>query len=120
MPFSISFQLYCSSQCTYPCFPGILFTVLHAISFPSNLLLSHITIVETTDSIERGMNPVAITIINPRKEYWPSQGSNQRSVLQSAMLPTELWGSANPLKEHWPCPWIKSTASYCQVVYATD
>ena len=30
-------------------------------------LLFHITIVETTDSGERGMNPVAITIISPRK-----------------------------------------------------
>ena len=37
------------------------------------------------------MNPVAMTIIKPRKEYWPSQGSNQRpSVLKSATLPTEL------------------------------
>ena len=42
------------------------------------------------------MNPVAMTIINPRKEYWPSQGSNQRfPVLKSATLPTELWGSAS-------------------------
>ena len=24
------------------------------------------------------MNAVAMTIINPRKEYWPSRGSNQR------------------------------------------
>ena len=53
------------------------------------------TIVETMDSGERGMNPVAKTIINPWKEYWPCQGSNQRpSVLKSALIPTELWGSA--------------------------
>ena len=38
-------------------------------SFPSHCLLSHITIVEITNSSERGMNPVAMTIINPRKEY---------------------------------------------------
>ena len=44
------------------------------------------------DSGARGMNPVAITIINPRQEYWPTQGSNQRPpVLKSAMLLTELW-----------------------------
>ena len=44
---------------------------------------------------ERGMNPVAMTIINPWKEYWPSRGSNQRPpVIKSATLPTELWGSA--------------------------
>ena len=45
------------------------------------------------DSGERGMNPVAMTIINPRKEYWLSWGSNERpSVVKSAMLPAELWG----------------------------
>ena len=38
----------------------------------------HITIVETMDNGERGMNPVAMTIINPRKEYWPSRRSNQQ------------------------------------------
>ena len=49
----------------------------------------HITIVKTTDSSERGMNPVTMTIISPRKEYWPSRGSNQRPpVLKSATLPT--------------------------------
>ena len=41
------------------------------------------------------MNPVVMTIIDPWKEYWPSQGSNQLPpVLKSAMLPTELWGLA--------------------------
>ena len=67
------------------------------IFFSSHWLRSHITIVETTDSDERGMNPVAMTIINSRKKYWPSLGSNQRPpVLRSATLPTELhvWGSA--------------------------
>ena len=60
-------------------------------------LLSHITVLETTmDSGERGMNPVAMTIINHRKEYWPSRGSNQRPpVIKSATLPTELSGWAN-------------------------
>ena len=32
----------------------------------------------TTDSSQRGMNPVAMNIINPWKEYWPSLGSNKR------------------------------------------
>ena len=50
------------------------------------------------DSGERGMNSVAMTINNPRKEYQPSQGSNQRPpVLKS--LPTEQWGSAYFQKE---------------------
>ena len=47
------------------------------------------------ESDERGMNPVVMTIINPRKEYWPSRGSNQRPpILKSATLPTEFWGWA--------------------------
>ena len=42
---------------------------------------------------DRGMNPVAMTIINPLKEYWQSWGSNQRSpVLKSCTLPTEVLG----------------------------
>ena len=45
--------------------------ILCAIFFPSHWLLSHITIVETMDNGERGMNPGARTIINPRNEYWP-------------------------------------------------
>ena len=49
-------------------------------SFPSCLLLPHITIIETTDSSERGMNPVAMTIINPLKDYWPGRGSNQSNI----------------------------------------
>ena len=62
-------------------------------------LLSHITIVKTMGSSERGMNLVAMTFINPRKEYWP----NQRSpVLKSIMLPTELWGSTY---DRWTDTW---------------
>ena len=36
---------------------------------------------EKMDSNERGMNPVAMIIINPWKEYWPSWEPNQRPVL---------------------------------------
>ena len=69
--------------------------MLHTIFFPSHWLLSHIIIIETMDNSEKGMNPVAMTILNPRKEYWPSWGSNQRlPVLKSATLLTELWDSA--------------------------
>ena len=46
------------------------------------------------DSGERGKNPVAMTIINLRKEYWPKQGSNQRlPVFKSSTLSTVLWDS---------------------------
>ena len=53
------------------------------------------SIVETTDSGDSGMDPVAMTIINRWKEYRPSWVSNQRPpVLKFATLLTELWGSA--------------------------
>ena len=69
--------------------------VLYTIFLPSHWLLPHITIVETKDNGEREMNPVAMTIINPRKECWPSGGSNKRPpVLKSTTLLSERWGSA--------------------------
>ena len=43
------------------------------------------------------MNPVELTIINPRKEYWPSWGSNQRPpVLKSATLLLNYGARHNP------------------------
>ena len=65
------------------------------IFFQSHRLLSHITTVETMDSDERGMNPVAMAIINHWKEYWQSKESNQRPpVLKPCMLLNYLWNSA--------------------------
>ena len=64
--------------------------VLRTIFFPSHWLLSHITIVETLDIGERRMNPVAMTTINPQKEYWLSRGSNQQPFPKSCALRTEL------------------------------
>ena len=41
------------------------------------------------------MDPVPMTIINLRKEYWLSRGSKQvPPVLKSFTLPTEPWGWA--------------------------
>ena len=66
------FQPYRGGQCTYPFFTRVLSTsTLHNIL--SYWLRSHIAIVERMDSGKREMKPVAITIINPRKEYWPSR-----------------------------------------------
>ena len=95
MPFFTVFQIYRGGQCSYRCFPGLLLTNTgHNIvskpltAFPHNYCPNN-------GRGERGMNPVAISIINPPKEYWPSWGSNQRPpVLKSATLLTELWGSA--------------------------
>ena len=56
---------------------------------------------ETRDSGERGMNPVAMTVINPCKEYWLSQGLNQPPpVLKPATLQIERWGLAVQEEKH--------------------
>ena len=65
--------------------------VYHTILFPSHWLLSHITITETMDRCERGLNPVVKIINDLWKEYWQCQGSNQPPVLKSYMQPTELY-----------------------------
>ena len=40
---------------------------------------------------DRRMNPVGMTIMDPRKNYWPSHGRNQRPpILKSRPLPTKL------------------------------
>ena len=46
--------------------------VLFTIFFQSYWLLFYSTINETMDSSERGMNPVAMIIINSQEKYWPS------------------------------------------------
>ena len=49
------------------------------------------------------MNQVAMPIISPRKEFWPSQGSNQRLPdLKSGTLPTEVWGSSDSIDRGSP------------------
>ena len=92
------FQQY--FQCAYPCFPGVILTCTPHNILPSHWLLFHVIIVETMDSGERIMNPVAMTTINPRKVYWPSLESNQRPlpVLKSYTLPTELLGLAGSVQ----------------------
>ena len=58
--FSTVFQLYHGGPCTYPCSSGVILTSTpHNIPSEPLELLCHTTIVETTDSVERGMTPVA-------------------------------------------------------------
>ena len=46
------------------------------------------------DSRERGLDPIAMNITNPRKECWPSRESNLLPpVLKSGAVLIELWGS---------------------------
>ena len=54
--------------------------VLLTVFFPSHWLFSQITFVETADNSEREMNPVAMTIIKPWKEYWPSSVLNFEEI----------------------------------------
>ena len=47
------------------------------------------------DSGERGMNLVPLTIINPGKEYWPSQWIEPATSYSQVPNATELWCSAH-------------------------
>ena len=70
------------------------FSYLAAASAPIHAFLGfpHNHCQKKLDSCERGLNRVAMTIINSLKEHWPSRGLNQRPpVLKSTTLPTELW-----------------------------
>ena len=74
--------------------------VLHTVFSPSHWLLSHITMFETMDNGEKGMNPITVTIISPWKEYCLSPGLNQRlPLLKPCTLPSWLWGSSG--KTYW-------------------
>ena len=81
MPFATLFKLYCSGQSTYPCFPGVLLT-----SAPHNILFKPLAAFQHNhcqkmESGERGMNLLAMAIINPQKK---------NTVLKSCTLPTKL------------------------------
>ena len=93
---STVFQLYCAGQCTYPCFPGVLFS-----STPHNILSESLAAFlhnhcrknrrrwERNESCRNDYR-------QSRKEDWPSQGLNQQPlVLKSAALPSVLWGLAH-------------------------
>ena len=63
--------------------------VLGTILFPKHWLFSHLTIVETTDGGERGMNPVTMTIIILRKNIgraWDQTSDLLFSSLQRHQL----------------------------------
>ena len=79
MPFSTVFWLHCVRKCNYPFFPKVHFTsTQHAAK-----------------------NPVTMTIINPRKEYCPSRGLNQKApVFKSCALLTEPLGAQQLTRAH--------------------
>ena len=71
------------------------------VVFLSQWLLSHITIVETMESIQSGMNPVTMTIINPHKNIGRAWGSHQQPpVLKSCTLLNGQWGLDNNDDRH--------------------
>ena len=89
------FQLYRGSQCTYPCFPGVIFAIAPHNIFSKPLAVFSHSIVETMENGEIGINPAAMTITNAGEEYLPSRGSNKRPpILKSCTLRTELYGLA--------------------------
>ena len=93
---STVFQSYCVGQCIHLCFPGVLLTSTpHSILSKPLAAYPHKTVVKTMDSLKRGINPVTTTIINLKKEYLPSHGSNQSSIVWKRVKMPE------PSKELW-------------------
>ena len=76
MPFSTLFKLYHSSQCTYHAFLEFFLPALCTIFFASQWLLSHTTILKQRTAL-REEEIQSQWLINPCKEYWLSQRSNQ-------------------------------------------
>ena len=79
---------YITATAPIHAFLGFFLPVLSTTFFPCNCLLFNITIGKTMDGPERGMNPVAISVIDPYKEHSASWGSNQWPVLKSCSLLT--------------------------------
>ena len=80
------FQLHVdgSSQCTYVCFPrGSCDQHTVHYSFQATFQQNHCRNMVSSD---RRIHLVAMTIISPQKEYWPSRESNQRPLLKCCSL----------------------------------
>ena len=70
-------------------FSGVSFTTLHTIFFWSHWLLSHVTV------IERGMNTVKMTIINPqkKKKKKSAEPEIETTTLSSQVLDATNWAT---------------------------
>ena len=68
------FSYITSTSSPINAFQEFFLTVLRTIFFLSHWLLSHMTIVETIDCDEKGMHPVAMNIINPRRKILAEPG----------------------------------------------
>ena len=107
-------MLHRGGQCTYPFFPGVLLT-----SSPYNILskpltaFPHVTVDETTDSIERGMNPLAMTLINPLKEYWPSPGIGTATCCPQLRNAADR-GTGALLRSDGSCKLVKKKPIICE------
>ena len=66
--------------------------------FPSDWLFSHITTDKSMDSVERGVNPVAMTINNPRKNTGRA-GDRTSDLLFSSPVRHRLSYTSKAIKE---------------------
>ena len=82
MPFS-TFQLYHVGQCTYPCFPGVIFNSTPHNILSKTLAASHMTIVKAMDCGERES-------ILRKNICWAGDQSNDPSVFMKCTLMTEM------------------------------
>ena len=71
------------------CFSGVHFTI-RTLPLQSCWLLSHVMIVETMGSVERGMNLVTMTIISPRKLILAEPGIELATFCSQILYTTDL------------------------------
>ena len=99
---SALFQLCRGGLCTYPCFTRVLL-----ISAPKNIRSKPLAAFPHNHCRNNGQQSetVVMSIINSRKEYRLSRGSNQRPhALKSCSLPTEPrpGSSVVSVSDSWP------------------
>ena len=104
--FSTVFHLHPSGQCTYLCFPWVLLTSTphNVLSMP--LATFPLTHCQKMDNGERGMNPGAMTISNPQKEYWPSRDQTSDLLFSSPVGYRLSYGHRQRMRKDHESSWV--------------
>ena len=89
---------------TCQCFPAVLFTsATHNILSKPPATFRSRDLLNILNSLERGKNHVAMTIMNPQKKFWASHVLKQRPpFLNTCTLLPRPGGSVVSMSDSWP------------------